>query len=116
MRSLAHLVKMGCNGYVMNNQFESLVTDTNIARLKGIPILFFSGSENVTFSPESTSTSYFKLESTFTDGDYERVEFPGRGHLDCWMGTNAIQDVYPTVRTHAERCVFLKAKNTNGFY
>jgi choline dehydrogenase-like flavoprotein len=107
MRSLAHLVKMGCNGYVMNNQFESLVTESNIARLKGIPILFFSGSENVTFSPESTSTSYFKLESTFTDGDYERVEFPGRGHLDCWMGTNAVQDVYPTVRTHAERCVFL---------
>ena len=114
MRCLAHIVEMGSNGSVMDNQFESLVTDANIARLKGIPILFFSGAENVVYSPESTTTSYFKLETAFEDGDYERVEFQGRGHHDCWMGTNAVQDIYPAVKAHAERCVFMKAKSTNG--
>jgi hypothetical protein len=87
----------------MNNEAESLVTEANLDRLRGIPILFFSGAENVVFSPISTETSYSKLQGFFVDGDYDRVEFAGRGHLDCWMGTNAVRDIYPTVRAHARR-------------
>ncbi|KAK2784915.1 ERAD-associated protein [Emmonsiellopsis sp. PD_33] len=88
-RTLSHLVEMTRRGYVMNNEGESLVTDINLNRLRGIPILFFSGAENVVFSPLSTEASYSKLRRLFGGGDYDRVEFPGRGHLDCWMGTNA---------------------------
>lgn len=87
----------------MNNEGESLVTDINLNRLRGIPILFFSGADNVVFSPLSTEASYSKLRRLFGAGDYDRVEFPGRGHLDCWMGTNAVKDIYPTVLVHARR-------------
>lgn len=105
MRALAHLVEMGKKGYVMNNSFETLITDTNLARLKDIPIFLFSGSENVVFSPESTTSSYFKLSSFFANGKYDRVEFAGRGHLDCWMGEDATRDVYPAVKTHIEEVI-----------
>lgn len=103
MRSLAHLVEMGRKGYVMDNEFNNLVTEANLARLKGIPILFFAGSENVVYSPATTSTSYFKLESAFVGGEYESVEIQGYGYLDCWMGAEAVRDVYPTVRAHVDR-------------
>jgi hypothetical protein len=105
MRTLSHLVEMSRKGYVMNNEGESLVTEANLNRLRGIPILLFSGSDNVVFSPISTETSYSKLEGFFVDGDYDRAEFAGRGHLDSWMGTNAVTDIYPTVRAHAARYV-----------
>ncbi|KAL1999346.1 hypothetical protein VTN02DRAFT_4657 [Thermoascus thermophilus] len=105
MRTLAHLVEMGKKGYVMNNAFETLITDTNLARLKDIPIFFFSGSKNVVFSPESTTSSYFKLSSFFANGKYDRVEFAGRGHLDCWMGADAVRDVYPAVKAHIEKVI-----------
>ncbi len=35
-----------------------LVNGTNLARLKQIPIYFFSGSENAVFTPEATDMSY----------------------------------------------------------
>jgi hypothetical protein len=110
MTSLAHLVQMGQKGYVMNNEFDNLVTDVNIARLKGIPILFFSGTENFVYSPESTTISYSKLTSFFSDGKYDRVQFPGRGHLDCWMGATSDEDVYPVVLAHAEKVTFKASK------
>jgi len=36
---------------------------------------------------------------------YERVEVPGYGHLDCWMGRRAYMDVYPMVRERVDRVV-----------
>ncbi|KAK2756567.1 hypothetical protein FQN54_005460 [Arachnomyces sp. PD_36] len=102
-RTLSHLVEMSRRNYVMSNAGVSLVTESNLERLRGIPILFFSGGENVVFSPLSTEASYSKLTGRFVDGEYERVEFGGRGHLDCWMGWNAVGDIYPAVRGHARR-------------
>lgn len=105
MRSLEHLMQMGTKGYVMNNEGDDLTTPRNLAHLKGIPILFFSGTENVVFSPESTDTSYCKLRDAFGDDNYQREEIPGRGHLDCWIGSDADKDVYPIVKAHAEKVI-----------
>lgn len=105
MRSLSHLMSMGRLGYVTTNppMSSNLVTPHNIARLKGIPILFFSGTENEVFVPENTDVSYTVLRDAHGADDYERVVFDNRGHLDCWMGVTAHKDVYPRVKEHVDK-------------
>lgn len=110
MPSLYHLMSIGRLGYVTTNPPASinLVTEENIARLKGIPILLFSGSENAVYAPENTDVSYGLLRDMNAegkdghDGLVERTIFEGRGHLDCWMGSTAYKDVYPRVRRHVD--------------
>jgi hypothetical protein len=112
--SLMHLLmKMGYNGYVMTNGplFQNLTTDDNVARLRGIQFLLFSGRDNAVLSPESTEKTYEILCEKFvsnsggpTEGiNYKRRLIPGYGHLDCWIGRNAWRDVYPMVREEVDR-------------
>ena len=96
---------MGTHGFVTNNSKESLVTEHNLKRLANIPILFISGSENVVYTPEATNRSLETMNDTFGQGLYEREVFQGYGHLDCWMGKDAADDVYPTVLAHALSCM-----------
>jgi hypothetical protein len=79
------LMLMGRAGHVTTSHPNSinLVTPFNMTRLQGIPILFFSGSENTVFDPQSTDISYTMLRDTFREEWYESVVFEGRGHLDC---------------------------------
>ncbi|EHY60577.1 hypothetical protein ABEF92_002714 [Exophiala dermatitidis] len=104
MNSLSQLMYQGTHGEVTNNILESLVTPENLQRLRGLPILFISGSDNVVYTPENTDKSYTTLTGIFGMSElYQREVFPGYGHLDCWMGAEAVKDVYPTVLDHAER-------------
>jgi hypothetical protein len=98
-------MSMGRLGHVITNPPTSinLVTPFNIARLKGIPILFFSGADNAVYTPENTDVSYTMLRNANEVDDYERVVFEGRGHLDCWMGVTAYKDVYPRVKEHVDK-------------
>ncbi|KAJ7596444.1 hypothetical protein C8J56DRAFT_917433 [Mycena floridula] len=104
MTMLSHLTHMGRQGHVCDNQNNNLVTPENVKRLAGIPILLFSGAENVVYDPESTEMSYDILRDQLQYDDYERVVFPGKGHLDCWMSADAINDVWPTVWGHIKKC------------
>lgn len=103
MNSLSQLMYQGTHGMVTNNRLESLVTPANLQRLKGLPILFISGADNVVYTPETTDKSYTTMTTTFSQDGYQREVFPGYGHLDCWMGAEAVKDVYPTVLAHAEK-------------
>lgn len=105
MRAHEWLMSTGRLGCVTTNAPTStnLVTPENIDRLKGIPILFFSGSENCVFTPENTDISYTTLCNAHGRQWYEREVFRGRGHLDCWMGSTACQDVFPRVRRHVDK-------------
>ena len=105
MKSLAHLMAMGRIGHVMTNSPTSinLVTRSTIERLKGIPIFFFSGADNAVYTPENTDVSYTILRDAHGADGYEREVFPGRGHLDCWMGVTAHKDVYPRVLRHVDK-------------
>lgn len=105
MRSLGHLMSIGRLGHVITNPPKSinLLTPYNIARLKGIPIFFFSGADNAVYAPEATDVSYTILRDAHGPNDYERVVFERRGHLDCWMGFDAHKDVYPRVREHVDK-------------
>lgn len=114
MPSLAHLMSMGRAGHVMTNPPSiNLVTPFNMSRLRGIPIFFFSGSENTVYDPQSTDVSYTMLRDAFGADGYERVVFQGRGHLDCWMGKDAVRDVYPRVRKHVDRVMKVRVNETS---
>lgn len=105
MRSQDWFMQSGRLGYVTTNEPRraNLVTPENIQRLKGIPILFLSGTGNMVFTAENTDTSYTTLSNAHGREWYEREVFPGKGHLDAWMGATASQDVYPRVRRHADK-------------
>lgn len=83
--------------------YTELVTPENINRLKGIPILFLSGTGNMVFTAENTDTSYTTLCNAHGREWYERELFAGKGHLDAWMGSSAYQDVYPRVQRHVDK-------------
>jgi pimeloyl-ACP methyl ester carboxylesterase len=112
MTSLEHLMYMGTHGYVTNNDNTSLLSDQNLRRLQGLPILFIHGSDNVVYSPESTDKSFTKLTTLFGQGNYDREVIAGYGHLDCWMSPEAVDDVYPLVYEHAVQC-YAKGKGDN---
>ncbi|KAL2018312.1 hypothetical protein VTK56DRAFT_975 [Thermocarpiscus australiensis] len=105
MRSLKRLMNSGRLNCVTTNEPVSanLVTPENIRRLRGIPILFLSGTGNMVYTAENTDISYTTLCYAHGREWYEREVFPGRGHLDAWMGSTAYKDVYPRVKRHVDK-------------
>ncbi|KAF2741804.1 FAD/NAD(P)-binding domain-containing protein [Sporormia fimetaria CBS 119925] len=100
MNFLSHLTTMGHGHNVCDNTFNSLVTDENLKRFRGLKILFISGGANVVFDPVTTSMNYDVLREKFGTGDYKRFVVDGYGHLDTWMGKRSFLDVYPEVLEH----------------
>jgi hypothetical protein len=96
---------MGKNGIVVDNEMNNLVTPKNLERLKGISILFIHGENNTVYNPECTMKDYDALREKFGSANYERVQYPGKGHLDCWMGKASFADVYPRVEQHAKKII-----------
>ncbi|GKT52442.1 uncharacterized protein ColSpa_12623 [Colletotrichum spaethianum] len=103
MTSLNHLMYQGTHEYVTDSQNENLVTPQNIARLKGLPIFFFSGTQNEVYAPDNTDTSFTTLTEANGGICYERQVFKDRGHLDAWMSPSAHKDVYPRVLHHIRK-------------
>lgn len=105
MTMLHLLMQMGVRGFVTSNAplFQDLTTPENIHRLKNIPIMLFSGSDNKVLNPASTDKTYSILRDAFGPQKYERHVVQGYGHLDCWMGREAYKDVYPMVREQVDK-------------
>lgn len=102
LKTMGWLTNAGRVGHVTTNEpaNENLVTPENIERLKGIPILFIAGSDNVVFVPENTDTTFTTLCRAHGKQWYEREVFMGLGHLDTWMGQDTYKNVYPRVEKH----------------
>lgn len=98
--TLTHLARMRCRGAALDNDGASLVTEPNLLRLRGLPVLFVCGGGNVVFDPECTRASYDVLRDCFGPEDYQRRVLAGYGHLDTWMGMGSVRDVYPVVYDH----------------
>ena len=80
---------------MLDNDYRSLVTEKNLERLRGIPIFLFSGADNNVFKAISTLKTYEVLKGR---GEMvSRKEFPGFGHLDCWMGEKSADTVYKAI-------------------
>lgn len=59
------------------------------------PICLISGEKNNTFKPESTERSYARLVQENGSSFYRRHVIPDYGHLDCLIGEQASEHVYP---------------------
>jgi hypothetical protein len=105
MTLLHTLMQQGYRGTVTTNGplFEPLTAPTNLRRLKNIPILLFSGSDNKVLTPEATDKTYTVLRDMFGTDGYRREVVPGYGHLDCWMGRESYIDIFPMVRSEVDR-------------
>ncbi|OAA57238.1 Fumarate reductase/succinate dehydrogenase flavoprotein [Cordyceps fumosorosea ARSEF 2679] len=107
------LMRMGRRGRVAANDGRDLTTEDNVERLRGIPVMLFSGGESDVLSPEATERTYERLSGRFgLDAgtgrgrlEYRRRVVEGYGHLDCWMGRYAWRDVYPMVLDEVDRVV-----------
>jgi hypothetical protein len=105
MTLLHLLMQIGVREVVTGNAplFQDLTIPENVQRLKGIPVMLFSGSDNKVLSTESTDKTYTILRDTFGIENYERHVVQGYGHLDCWMGREAYKDVYPMIREQVDK-------------
>jgi hypothetical protein len=101
---MKQVVRMGTRGVCMDNDLRSLLTDENLQRLQGLPILFISGTENQVFDPESTLKDYELLRRRFGEKHYRRFLAEGYGHLDPVVGKNAAKDVYWRIFAHLTWC------------
>ncbi|KAK7718059.1 hypothetical protein SLS57_006206 [Botryosphaeria dothidea] len=105
MRMLAQTMRMGRVGRLLDGEGrDTFVTEKGLERLRGLPILFVSGGENVVFDPESTFMTYDVLRRRFGPDLYKRKVFQGYGHLDTWMGKDSARDVFPTMGDHLDLC------------
>lgn len=74
MRTLEDLMYAGTHAKVVDNDGNSLITPSNLDRLKGLPILFIHGSNNAVFTPESTEISLTTLRDAFGAQKYVERE------------------------------------------
>ncbi|KAJ5781624.1 CAZyme family AA3 [Penicillium psychrosexuale] len=109
---MKHVVRMGTRGICMDTDSCPLLTDENLQRLQGLPILFVSGTENQVFSPESTLKDYELLRRRFGERLYRRFLVEGYGHLDPIVGKDAAEDVYWRIFAHLRWCT-KEAESTN---
>ncbi|KAJ7641620.1 hypothetical protein FB45DRAFT_825916 [Roridomyces roridus] len=102
MDMLVHLVRTGNAQRDINNELQDLLTPENVERMRGIKMTFFSGGDNIVFTPKSTMMCYEFMRDRFGDGLYRRFVVNGYGHLDPWIGKNSHIDVYPIVQEHLD--------------
>ncbi|KAL4963269.1 uncharacterized protein BDV14DRAFT_202097 [Aspergillus stella-maris] len=103
-KSLEHITRMGSKGMCLDNDLNGLLTETNLERLRGVPIMFISGSDNEVFMPEGTLKDYELLRRRFGEGMYRRFVPEGYGHLDTIVGKSADEDVWWKIESHLEWC------------
>lgn len=67
-----------------------------------IPIAFIHGAENICVLPESTEITLDRVTKANGSGLYQRFLIPEYGHVDCILGKNAVNDVYPHILGHLQ--------------
>jgi pimeloyl-ACP methyl ester carboxylesterase len=68
-----------------------------------MPIAFLTGEYNRMFVPKGLQRSYDHLRRANGPENYTHHVFKDYAHLDCWLGTNAERDVWPTALAELEK-------------
>ena len=105
IKMMKHLVRMGTKGVCLDNDLLPLLSSQSLQRLRGLPILFISGTENQVFDPESTLKDYELLRRQFGEKYYRRFLAEGYGHLDPIVGKSAAEDAYWRMLAHMRWCL-----------
>jgi hypothetical protein len=100
---LEHLASGGRRQTVLDNDYRSLVTESNLERLRGVPIFLFSGADNNVFKASSTLKTYQVLKAR--GETVSRREFEGFGHLDCWMSERSADVVYSAIEEEMRKAM-----------
>ena len=90
-----HLLTMVRAGQVVDANGKDVYLP-NIQHLK-IPLTFLQAMNNHLFLPEGTERSFELLVSKNGADGYQRIEVPNYNHMDCFVGKNAAQDIYPLI-------------------
>jgi cholesterol oxidase len=90
-----HLLTMIRAGQVVDANGNDVYLP-NIQRLK-IPLTFFQAMNNHLFLPEGTERSYELLVARNGADGYLRIQVPNYNHMDCFVGKNAAQDIFPLI-------------------
>ncbi len=95
-----HLALMIRKKKLVNDQGQ----DTYMKNLKNLrlPTLILHGEENACYLPKSTEKSLFRLIKVNGNEYYQREIIPDYGHIDCIIGANASDDVYPYIVKHLD--------------
>jgi pimeloyl-ACP methyl ester carboxylesterase len=68
-----------------------------------LPIAFMTGEHNRMFVPKGLQRTYDHVRKVNGSELYSHHVFKDYAHLDCWLGTNAERDVFPTALAELER-------------
>jgi cholesterol oxidase len=90
-----HLLTMIRAGQVVDKDGKDVYLP-NINRLK-IPLTFFQAMNNHLFLPEGTERSFELLTAKNGADGYLRIQVPNYNHMDCFVGKNAAEDIYPLI-------------------
>jgi cholesterol oxidase len=90
-----HLLTMIRAGKVVDKDGQDVYLP-HIDRLK-IPLTFFQAMNNHLFLPEGTERSFDLLTTKNGAEGYLRIQVPNYNHMDCFMGKNAAQDIFPLI-------------------
>jgi len=100
VRALEHLARCARRGHVVDRAGGNAYLP-HPERMR-LPITFIHGADNRCFLPESTGLTYEWLRQANGPALYARHLVSGYGHIDCWMGKDAVRDVFPLVLRHLE--------------
>jgi choline dehydrogenase-like flavoprotein len=96
-----HLLLMIRKGQVVDKDGNDVYLP-NIGRLN-IPIAFLQGAANGILLPEGTEKAFNLLCQKNAPELYTRIVIPNYGHMDCFIGRDAAQVVFPEVLAQLDR-------------
>jgi cholesterol oxidase len=96
LTALNHLALMIREGHLVDEEGNDVYLRNVQSHLR-LPMSFMHGELNRAFLPCSTQKTCDWLRSNGVDGWHRRQEFAGYGHMDCFVGRRAAQDVYPWI-------------------
>ncbi|KAH9810507.1 cholesterol oxidase [Teratosphaeria destructans] len=106
-KALQLLKDMALLQEVTDDTGTSLVTPTNLQRLRGLRLFLFSNAKSDVYSLRATARSAEVLTEISGPGKVRRKVFEGFGHADCWMSEKAAGEgsVYQTVLEEVEEAM-----------
>ncbi len=101
LKAMGHLSRMVRAGHVVDAEGQDVYLPH--AHRLALPISFMHGTLNREFLPESTWRTYDWLCRHNNPGLYRYQCFEGYGHMDCFVGKRAADDIYGWILSELDR-------------